>query len=160
MFQDDYVTAASSAFEARWTMLALKRVDRDLHDALREQQALYYEAHMHGTPTDIGTQGQALARGYAAAVHAMEQSGHHNDAYLVGRHNGVVVVISDQKAVQGRLADIASTGERAILISPDEVALLMGSIEGLSTLAAIKKLFPGAEVIDRYPDEPAKGEGP
>jgi hypothetical protein len=155
-FKNDYITDAASAFEARWTMLALRRVDHELHEALREQQGLYYEATMHGAPGDVATQGRALVRGYAAAVNAMEQAGHHNDAYLVGRHNGVVVVISDQKAVQSRLVDIASNGERAILMSPDEVALLMGSLEGLSM---IKQLFPGAEVIDRYPDEPAKGDG-
>jgi len=157
---DDTITTAASAFEARWTMLALKRVDRDLHDALRDQQALYYEAHMHGTPADIEAQGRGLVRGYAAAVNAMEQAEQADDAYMIGRHNGMVVVISDQKAVQSRLTEVVSTGERAILMSPDEVALLMGSIEGLSTLAAIKKLFPGAEVIERYPDQPAKGDGP
>jgi hypothetical protein len=157
-FKNDYITDAAAAFEARWTMLALRRVDHELHEALREQQGLYHEATMHGSPSDIGAQGQALVRGYAAAVNAMEQSGHHNDAYLVGRHNGVVVVISDQKAVQSRLVDIASNGERAILMSPDEVALLLNSIEGLSAVTAIKQLFPGAEVIDRYPDQPAKGD--
>jgi hypothetical protein len=159
MRQDDNVTAASSAFEARWTMLALKRVDGELYDALQEQQSLYYEATVQGSADDIKAHGEALVRGYAEAVFTMEQAEHPDDAYLIGRHNGVVVVISNQKAVQTKLVDLAATGERAILISPDEVALLLGSIEGLLT---IKQLFPGAEVIepriDRYPDEPAKGD--
>jgi hypothetical protein len=159
MFQDDHITAASSAFEARWTMLALRRVDPDLSLALHEQCQLYYEACCDGGADAIKTHGEALARGYAAAVVAMEAAKHHHDAYLVGRHNGLVVLISNQKAVQSRLVDTASHGERAILMSPDEVALLMSSIEGLSAVTAIKKLFPGAEVIDRYPDEPAKGDG-
>jgi hypothetical protein len=159
MFQDDYVTRVASAFEARWTMLALKRVDSELYGALKEQQALYYEATVHGTSDDIEAQGRALARGYAAAVHAMQQADYPDDAYLVGRHNGMVVVISNQKATQSKLVELASTGERAVLMSPDEVAVLMGSMRGLTAIGAIKQLFPGAEVIDRYPDEPAKGDG-
>jgi hypothetical protein len=156
MFQDDYVTKAATAFEARWTKLALKRVDPELSLALQEQIELYFEACIDGAQEDIKRHGEALARGYASAVMAMETARYHDDAYLIGRHNGVVVVISDQKAVQSKLVDLASSGERAVLMSPDEVALLMGSLEGIST---IKQLFPGAEVIDRYPDEPAKGDG-
>jgi hypothetical protein len=155
MRQDDNVTKASSAFEARWTMLALKNVDAELYEALREQRSLYYEAIMHGTEDDIKAHAEALVRGYAAAVNAMEEAEYPDSAYLIGRHNGTVVVISGQKAAQAKLVELASTGERAVLMSPDEVALLLGSLQGLST---IKQLFPGAELIDRYPDEPAKGD--
>jgi hypothetical protein len=158
MLQDDKVTVASSAFEARWTMLALKRVDTELYDALQEQQNLYYEATVQGNEDDIKTHAEALVRGYAAAVVTMEQARQPDDAYLIGRHNGMVVVISGQKAVQTKLVELTTTGERAVLMSPDEVALLLGSMRGLTAIAAIKQLFPGAEVIDRYPDEPAKGD--
>jgi hypothetical protein len=162
MFQHDSVTKASNAFEARWTMLALKRVDNELYEALQEQQGLYYEATVQGSEDDIKAHAEALVRGYAAAVVTMEQAEHPDDAYLVGRHNGMVVVISEHKAVQNKLVELASTGERAVLMSPDEVALLMGSMQGLSMISAIKQLFPGAELIapriDRYPDEPAKGD--
>lgn len=158
MLQDDFVTEAASAFEARWTMLTLKRVDPDLFKALREQIELYYQATVHGNPADASRHGKGLARGYAAAVHVMEENQVEDDAYLVGRHNGLVVFISDQKAVQERVSDYAVTGERAILMSPDEVAMLFSSIEGLGAIAAIKQLFPGAVLIERYPDEPAKGD--
>ena len=158
MQQSDTVTKAASAFEARWTMLALKRVNPDLHDALREQCDLYCQAIMHGAPSDVERQSEGLVRGYAAAVAAMEQHRAPDDAYLIGRHNGLVVFITDQKAVNERVTDVAETGERAILMSPDEVAMLFSSIEGLGAIAAIKQLFPGAELIERYPDEPAKGD--
>jgi hypothetical protein len=39
------------------------------------------------------------------------------------------------------------------MISPDEVATLMASSQAFMTVAAIKKKFPGAEVIERYVNE-------
>lgn len=148
MTVSEAVTNAAAGFEARWTMLALKRVDPQLYEALNEQRELYYQATVHGDEADIARHGIGLTRGYMTAVRVMEDRRVPDDAYMVGRYNGLVVLISDQKAVQARTMDFA--GEKAIVISPDEVALLVSSVNGL---AALKQLFPGAETIDRYPEE-------
>lgn len=159
MQQWDQVTKAASAFEARWTFLSIKRVDPDLYQALREQSETYHQACMLGTEQDAQQQAEGLVRGYAAAIRAMENSGIEDTAYLVGRYAGMTVVISEQKAAQERVRELTDSGERAVLLSPDEVAAMFAACESLKRIAAIKQLFPGAELIERYPDEPAKGDG-
>ena len=56
MYQSDAVTKAASAFEARWTMLSLKRVDEELYEALAEQRELYYQAMINGASNDQDVQ--------------------------------------------------------------------------------------------------------
>jgi predicted signal transduction protein with EAL and GGDEF domain len=152
--QLDVASQAAIAFEARWTLAALKRVDPDLHAALLEQSAIYSQATMFGSAHDAAEHQKALARGYALAVSTMEASGAEDDAYMIGNHNGLMVAISHQKAVQQRVP-------HAIVLSPDEVALLCSVVKGMDKLAQIKQHWPGAELIgkyERYPDEPAKGD--
>lgn len=172
-FWMDNVAAAASAFEGRWTMLALKRVDPDLAADLDAQRDLWHQAQfMYRAPgprelargrggdghDELVAQGSAMCRGYAAAVRALEASGCEDDAYVLGHDlkTGTTVAITHQKAASDRVRELH--GARVVLISPDEVASLFGSIEALKAIAAIKQRFPGAEIIEKYPDELAKEE--
>jgi hypothetical protein len=138
------VTTAAVAFERRWTLSSLRRVDAHLEAALQWQITAYYEACREGTDHDVAEHGAALVRGYSAAAEAMLQAGEAFDAYLIGSHKGLTVLISDRKAV----AETAKQfGSKAVWISPDEVAALLLAVKAV---AEIKGRFPGAEIIDRY----------
>jgi hypothetical protein len=60
-----------------------------------------------------------------------------------------VVAIGDQIAARDRVRELH--GERVIWLTPAEVATLLSSTQ---TIASMKRLFPGAELIDLYPAEP------
>lgn len=152
------VAEEAYAFERRWTRLTLKRVDPELAAKFTRQQDLFEEACVTGTAAQIQAHGAAMLRGYLAITKALEQAGVEDDAYLIGRcpKTGTTVAIGDQKAAIDRVREIH--GEQVVLLSPDEVATLFGSVEALKTIAAIKRRFPGAEVIDRHPGEPAKAD--
>lgn len=152
------VSNSALVFESRWTMLALQRVDPGIAKRLREQRGLFDQAVVTGTSDQIEEQGSAMCRGYAAAVRALEAAATPDDAYLLGMDSqtGMRVAIGEQKAAVARVREIH--GQGVVWITPDEVAKLMGSVEAFKFVGAVKKLFPGAEVIDRYPDEPAKAD--
>jgi hypothetical protein len=152
------VAEAAYAFERRWTRLTLKRVEKELAAKLIRQQDLFNEACVTGTVAQIREHGAAMLRGYAVVTQALERAAVEDDAYLIGRcpKTGTTVAIGDQKAAIDRVREIH--GEQVVLLSPDEVATLFGSVEALKTIAAIKRRFPGAEVIDRHPGEPAKAD--
>ena len=144
------VATAATAFESRWTMLALRRVDADLAQRLGEQRNLFDHACITGTADEIETQGAAMCRGYAAACRALEAAGAADDAYLLGRcsRTAMVVAIGEQKAAVERVRELH--GADVVWITPDEVATLFASAEGLKMVAAVKQMFPGAEIIDRH----------
>jgi hypothetical protein len=152
------VSSAAQAFESRWTMAALNRVDVDLHLRLREQRGLFDRACVTGTAEEVEAQGGAMCRGYAAAVRALEASGEADDAYVIGKcpRTGYTVAIGEQKAAAERVRDIH--GERVVWVTPNEVASLLNSVEAFKPIATIKRFFPGAEIIERYPDEPAQDD--
>ena len=54
------VAEAALPFEARWTLAALKRVDRDIHRRLVDQRDLFDQALVAGTAQDIEVHGAAL----------------------------------------------------------------------------------------------------
>ena len=64
---------------------------------------------------------------------------------------GFKVAIGIQKASQARVVELH--GQDVVWICPDEVATLMASSEAFMTVAAIKRKFPGAEVVERYASE-------
>ena len=150
------VSSAASLFERRWTRHALKRVDAILAQRLQEQRDLFDRALVTGSTSEIETQGGAMCRGYAAATKAMEASGEADDAYLMGQchRSGFRVAVGHQKAAAERVAEIE--GKPVVWISVDEVAAMMAGLEGFKQLAAVKRIFPGSEVIDIRPCEPAK----
>lgn len=149
------VSDAAAAFESRWTMRALARVDADLSRRLSEQRSFWDAACVTGTDDDIALQGGGMVRGYAAAVRALAAAGTEDDAYMLGScsRTGCRVAIGHQRAAVDRVRELH--GDRVIWITPDEVAALMASVEAFKFVGAVKQLFPGAETIDRYPDQPA-----
>lgn len=144
------VSAAAVGFESRWTMLALRRVSPSVGQALFEQRALFDQATFFGSPDEIEVHGAAMCRGYAAAVRALTSVDEPDDAYQLGQDpvSGCRVAIGLQKAAVERVRELH--GQDVIWITPDEVAVLLGSVEQMKTVAAVKQMFPGAEVIRRY----------
>jgi hypothetical protein len=150
------VAGAAEAFESRWTLNALKRVDPDLHQIFNEQQDLYHEALIRGSDPEVEEQAAAMCRGWAAVARAMEAAKAEDDAYLLGFHGGTGtrVAIGGQKHAIARVRELH--GDKVIWITPDEVAALVG---GMELLKAAKGVFPDAEVINLYPNEPAMEDG-
>ena len=147
------VSEMAMGFEARWTVMGLRNVDRDLAVDLAAQRDLFNEACVTGEPRDIVMHGEAMVRGYLAATSAMEGAGVPDDSYLLGMcpTTGFKVAIGNNKGAVERVRNLY--GEDVVWISPDEVATLMASSQAFMTVAAIKKKFPGAEVIERYASE-------
>lgn len=144
------VSAAALPFESRWTWLALRRVDDDLGRRLFEQRGLFDQACITGTAAEVEAHGAAMCRGYAAAVRALEQAGAEDDAYMLGSDptTGLKVAVGYQQAAIDRVREIH--GQDVVLVTPDEVATLMASVEAFKFVGAVKQFFPGAEVIRRY----------
>lgn len=156
------VGEAASAFESRWTMRALKRVDADLYEAIDDQLSMFHEALLKGEDSEIREHGEAMCRGWVAAVSKMEQLNEPDDAVMLGQDSktGMVVAIGNQKAATQRVRELH--GERVVFLTPDEVASMFA---GMQIVAKVKALWPGAEIeevrskyIERYSDEPAQEE--
>jgi hypothetical protein len=140
------VAEAASAFEARWTLRALRRLDPVLYGRFIEQQSLWDEALITGSEGDVIEQTEAMCRGWQAVAARMVELGAAEDACLMGQApNGLRVAISDQRAVEGRVDD------GVVFVTPDEVATLVAAQR---ELMSIKQAFPGCEIVDLYPTEP------
>lgn len=150
-------SAAAAVFESRWTMRALRRVDAELCQAVDEQRQLFHEAILTGEDDQIREHGEAMCRGWAAAVRRMEAAAEPDDAYLLGQSGGMTVAIAAQRSAGARVRELHGT--RVVFLTPDEVAAMFA---GLQDIATVKALWPGAEIvcagkhIERYPDEPAQ----
>jgi hypothetical protein len=142
------VSEAATPFESRWTLAALKRVDPDTHRRLLEQRSLFDQVMVTGSAGEVEAHGAAMCRGYRKAVQVLEQAGTSDDAYLLGQdpRSGFRVAIGEQKAAAGRVREIA--GAAVVWITPDEVAAILANLEAFKPTAAIKRLFPGAEILD------------
>jgi hypothetical protein len=143
----EHVSKAAQAFEARWTMLALMRVDADLATRLHDQRNLFVEMVIKGTARDVAAHGAAMCRGYVVAIAALEAANQPDDAYRIGRdpESGVTVAIGDQKAAVNRVREVY--GDDVIFISPDEVATLFANVEAFRSVGIVKRRFPGAEIL-------------
>jgi hypothetical protein len=141
------VTSAALAFESRFTMLAVKRVDPDLAEALHDQRNLFVEACVTGDTVEIAEQGAALVRGYAVVTGRLEHD-QPDDAYMIGQDpaTGTMIAIGQQKAAAQRLRE--THGDNVILITPDEVAILFARIEELKMIGTVRRKFPGSEIVD------------
>jgi hypothetical protein len=150
------VAAAALPFESRWTLAALKRADADIHRRLLEQRGLFDHAMITGNADEIEQHGAALCRGYRKATQTLEQAAEPDNAYMLGQdpRSGFCVAIGEQKAAAERVRELH--GNMVIWITPDEVAAIMANLEAFKPIAAIKRLFPGAELLDVRPGEPAK----
>ena len=152
------VAEAALPFESRWTLAALKRVDADLYRRFRDQHPLFDQALFTGTAEEIDLHGAALCRGYSQVIQALERAAEPDDAYLLGEdmRTGFRVAIGQQKAAARRVRGVH--GQAVIWITPDEVAAVIANVEAFKPIAVIKRLFPGAEMLDLHPGEPAKGD--
>jgi hypothetical protein len=66
---------AAAAFLRRWSLGTLRRVDPELSQRLLEQQSLWHEARVTGTDEETVRQGEAMCRGWLAAVERLEAAG-------------------------------------------------------------------------------------
>lgn len=151
------VSQATATYEGRWTLHTLKRVDPDLHKRLDEQRDIFDRTLFHAeTAEEIIRQGEAMCRGWQAAARVMEASGEADDAYFIGADSrtGVKVAVGPSRAGVGRVSELH--GDTVTWLTPDEVATLYAATEGFKSIDAIKRLMPGAEIVDRRPMDPAK----
>jgi hypothetical protein len=147
------VTEAALQLERRWTYAALRRVSPVIWRALHEQRDLFAEVCVTGRPREIVDHGEATVRGYQAAVQALEAAEEPDDAYMLGVDlvTGLKVAIGQQRAAVHRVMEVH--GNAVIWVTPDEVARMLAGLESFKAIGAVKKMFPGAEVIDRYEAE-------
>ncbi|MFC0302761.1 hypothetical protein ACFSTI_25055 [Rhizorhabdus histidinilytica] len=140
----ELVAPAEQAYHSRWRLSSLKRVDADLHEALTEQIELYHAAFTIGASDELRVQSEAMVRGWAAACKAMEAAQAPEDAYLMGMDDasGIQVVIAEHKGSRDALA--ARYGEPLVLLTPNEVATLLATVE---IVRQAKQHFPDAELM-------------
>ncbi|ACL60610.1 hypothetical protein [Methylobacterium nodulans] len=145
------ITAAASAYEARWTLAALHRVDAELHARLRRQIDLWLAASGSFDEDEIERQGGALVRGYRIAYARMGTEGVEDDAYLIGKDeaSGLRIAIGDSPASADRVAELDPA---CAFFTPDEIAGLLHQLGGFRTIAAVKRAFPGALAQPWRPD--------
>lgn len=146
---------AARAFEKRWTLATLRRVDPELHALLLGQQADWHESLVKGDMHDLVDQTDAMCRGWAAAVKALETRQVAEDAFLVGMFQDFTVVISEQRQDLAELRRRLGT-DQVVIVTPDEVAAI---VVGLGdTVKAVKDLWPDAEIFDVRQRSESKGE--
>ena len=145
------ITEAATAYESRWTLAALHRVDPEIHGRLRRQTDFWQEASRRGSEDEIVAHGEALVRGYRRAVEVMTTSGEADDAYVIGKDeaSGLVIAIGHQVAAADRVAALYPD---ALFCSPDEIAGLLNQLGGFQTVAAIKRAWPGAMAQPQAPE--------
>jgi hypothetical protein len=151
------VSETAAIYERRWTLAALKRVAPDLHVRLIEQRNLFDKALVTGTAADIDLHGAAMVRGWQKALAAVERAGEPDDAYVLGQdpRTGFRVAIGQQKRAAARVRELH--GQTVVWVTPDEVAALMAGVEVFKPIAEIKKLWPGAEIVELRCDGSALG---
>lgn len=148
------VNDAAAAFERRWTLGALRRLDAELHAKLLRQKDRYSQALVTGTLADARKHAEGMERGWNAAVTAMEGAQAPEDAYWVGQaKNGQKIAITQQRTAMGRVQEVH--GNNVAVFTPDELADL---VVGFELVKQAKELFPDAEIINVYPGEPAKDD--
>jgi hypothetical protein len=139
--------------ESRWTYATLRRRNPDIARRLHEQRNLFAEACVRGSAREVVEHGEALCRGYALAARALEEAGEKDDAYLLGVDlvTGLKVAIGQQRVATARVREVH--GQDVVWLTPDEVARIMAGIESFKAISAVKKMFPSAEIVDRYESE-------
>lgn len=133
---------AAAKFEARFTMNALLREAPDLHEALEDQRGMFHESLVTANDQQIAMHGEAMCRGWMAAITAMEKSGITNDAIHIGEFGEVVVAIGRQQKAPEWVRE--EYGENVTYLTPRECAALYFKIREVD---AVKKLWPDAEIV-------------
>jgi len=148
------ITAAATAYEARWTLAALARVEPDIHSRMQRQIALWATACRGDDDDEIVTQGEALVRGYRRAIEVMTTAGAEDDAYMLGSDeaSGLRIAIGHQVAAADRVAALYPD---AVWLSPDEVAGILHSLDGFRFILEAKRHFPAAVTMPQRPEHGA-----
>ena len=109
----------------------------------------------HRSPAELRQQTDGMVRGWLAITRRLEEAGAEDDAYLLGvcPRTGTKVAIGEQLAARARVQELH--GEAVVWMTPHEAATLLASHQ---TVASLKRLFPGAELLDLAPHEPGKGD--
>ncbi len=148
------VSDAAQAFEARWMMLSLQRVDPELAVALQEERDAFDQATIVGSSDEVENLGASVCRGFAAATKAMESAGSPDTAYLLGSDPATAfkLAIGISKGSAQRVREIH--GPDYTFHTPDELAAILGAriAEGdrqADFMTSVKNLYPGAESIRR-----------
>jgi hypothetical protein len=138
------VAPAELAFTSRWRLSTLKRLDPELHQLLAEQIDLYERSLVTGSDDETREQSAAMVRGWRAACARMEIPLQPDDAYFAGYDEMTMtkVIIGPCARSIARVQHIA--GQHLIMITPDEVARLIG---GMGALVEVKAIFPDAEIL-------------
>ena len=151
------IVEVATVFESRWTFATLWRRDRELARRLHDQKNLFAEACVTGKPREIVDHAEALVRGYQAAARVLEQADEPDDAYMLG----VDLVTGLRIAIGGRVSlerIREKHGADVVWLTPDEVARIVAEKESFKAIRAVRKVFPGAEVVDREEIFDAEGE--
>lgn len=133
----------AATFESRWTLGALLRAAPELHEALADQLGMFHESLVTGSDEDIIKHGDAMCRGWAAAIVAMEKSGIADDAYHIGQFGQTTVAIGRMQKAPEWLRE--QYGDDVTWLTPREVAAMYMQIESVKR---VKELWPGAEIVD------------
>jgi hypothetical protein len=136
-----------------WRLASFRVSAASLHRRLLDQRDLFDQALVTGTHQDIEVHGAALCRGYAIAIQALERAAEPDNAYMLGQdvRSGFQVAIGQQKAAALRVREMH--GDKVVWVTPDEVAAIVANLEGFKPITLIKRLFPGAEILDVRPGE-------
>ncbi len=147
---------AARAFEARWTLYSLRKVDPQLAIRFQKQRNEFADILITGTDQQVSDHGAATLRAYSKVTAVMEASGLADDAYLIGedKETGTKIAIGTHKSSVERVVDLHDG--QVLFYTPDELAALVAKPAKSSVLASIKSYFPGAEMVERYPDMPAQ----
>jgi hypothetical protein len=146
------VSRAAALFEARWTMGALLRAEPDLHEAIEDQLGRFHESLVTGQDKEIVTHGEAMCRGWAAAIIAMEKSGIAEDAVHIGEFGDVIVAIGRAQRCPEWLRE--RYGEGLTYLRPREVAAMYFQVRAAQE---VKRLWPDAEIVEVRGKEAAGG---
>jgi hypothetical protein len=151
------VSEAALPFEGRWTEAALRRIDPALHARFQQQRELFNAALAHGTTEEVAKHGAAMVRGYVAVFSAMQSSGTPDDAYQVGhdRKTGLTIAVGERSCCE-RVRELH--GDAVQWFSPDEIATIIAMDARFNALADVKRVFPGAEIVNSDARANAGGE--
>jgi hypothetical protein len=144
------VSDAALIFESRWTYGALRRRSPDIATRLHEQRNLFVEACVtDASDREVIEQGEALLRGYAIAMATLEQAAEPDDSYMLGVDtvSGTKIVIGHSPAAADRVRKLH--GKETVWITPDEVARIIAGAASFQAIAAVKRVFPGAQAVDQ-----------
>lgn len=141
------VNAAATGFEARWTRLAVRRLNPKWADALDGVLDDYARAMTIGTASEIAETGARLCRAYGAMAAELQAARAPDDAYMIGRDpaSRLEIIIAATPAAAEYARKTASRFGKAF--SPDEIATIIALDARAQKIAAVKAVFPGAEIV-------------